>query len=151
ESSNFPTEEEQFEAYKSVLEAMEQKPVVIRTLDIGGDKTLDNWDLPEEMNPFLGLRAVRLALQNKEVCRTQLRAVLRASTYGKMKNMLPMVETIEELQEAKGLLLEKKEKLEQKNISVSDDIEIGIMVEIPSTAVMANQFASEVDFFSIGK
>jgi len=150
ESSNFPTEEEQFEAYKSVLEAMEQKPVVIRTLDIGGDKTLDYWDLPEEMNPFLGLRAVRLALQNKEVFRTQLRALLRASAYGNLKIMFPMVATIEEFHEAKGLLLEEKEKLGQKNISVSDDIEIGIMVEIPSTAVMANQFASEVDFFSIG-
>lgn len=150
ESSNFPTEDEQFEAYKAVLEAMDKKPVVIRTLDIGGDKNLDYWDLPKEMNPFLGLRAVRLALQNKDVFRTQLRALLRASVFGNLKIMFPMVATIEEFHEAKGLLLEEKQHLLQEKIAVSDDIEIGIMVEIPSTAIMAKQFASEVDFFSVG-
>lgn len=150
ESSDFPTEEEQFEAYKAVLEAMKEKPVVIRTLDIGGDKHLDYWDLPSEMNPFLGLRAVRLALKNEEVFRTQLRALLRASTFGNLKIMFPMVATLEEFRAAKNLLLEEKEKLTAENIAVSDTLEIGIMVEIPSTAVMAAQFAKEVDFFSIG-
>lgn len=150
ESSDFPTEKEQFEAYKAVLEAMKEKPVVIRTLDIGGDKHLDYWDLPSEMNPFLGLRAVRLALKNEEVFRTQLRALLRASTFGNLKIMFPMVATLEEFRAAKNLLLEEKEKLTAENIAVSDTLEIGIMVEIPSTAVMAAQFAKEVDFFSIG-
>lgn len=150
ESSDFPTEEEQFEAYKAVLEAMKEKPVVIRTLDIGGDKHLDYWDLPSEMNPFLGLRAVRLALKNEEVFRTQLRALLRASTFGNLKIMFPMVATLEEFRAAKNLLLEEKEKLIAENIAVSDTLELGIMVEIPSTAVMAAQFAKEVDFFSIG-
>ena len=108
ESSDFPTEDEQFKAYKEVLEAMDGKPVVIRTIDIGGDKTLDYWNLPEELNPFLGERAVRLALNNKEVFRTQLRALLRASHYGNLKIMFPMVAIMEEFQNAKALLLEEE-------------------------------------------
>ncbi|MBU5595705.1 phosphoenolpyruvate--protein phosphotransferase [Amphibacillus sp. MSJ-3] len=149
-NSDFPTEDEQFEAYKSVLEQMGDKPVVVRTLDIGGDKELSYLDLPEEMNPFLGVRAIRLCLERKDIFRTQLRALLRASTFGNLKIMFPMIATLNEFREAKALLLEEKDNLKREGIQVSDDIEVGIMVEIPSTAVIARQFAKEVDFFSIG-
>lgn len=145
-----PTEEEQFEAYKAVLEGMGDKPVVVRTLDIGGDKELPYLDLPKEMNPFLGFRAIRLCLEEKDLFRTQLRALLRASVYGKLCVMFPMIATIQEFRAAKALFLEEKEKLVAEGVAVSDDIELGIMVEIPSTAVIADIFAKEVDFFSIG-
>ncbi|MCT2536026.1 phosphoenolpyruvate--protein phosphotransferase [Aquibacillus koreensis] len=148
--SELPTEDEQFEAYKSVLEQMGEKPVVVRTLDIGGDKELSYLKLPEEMNPFLGFRAIRLCLERDDIFRTQLRALLRASTYGNLKIMFPMIATLDEFRQAKALLLEEKDNLKNEGVSVSDDIEIGIMVEIPSTAVIARQFAKEVDFFSIG-
>ena len=148
---NFPTEEEQFEAYKAVLEGMkDDKPVVVRTLDIGGDKELPYLQLPHEMNPFLGFRAIRLCLEEQDMFRTQLRALLRASTYGNLKIMFPMIATLGEFRAAKAILLEEKEKLVAEGITVSDSIEVGIMVEIPSTAVMADLFATEVDFFSIG-
>ncbi|MYL33655.1 phosphoenolpyruvate--protein phosphotransferase [Pontibacillus yanchengensis] len=148
--SQLPTEEEQFEAYKSVLSQMKDKPVVVRTLDIGGDKELDYLDLPDEMNPFLGFRAIRLCLERDDIFRTQLRALLRASVYGNLKIMFPMIATLEEFRQAKSILEEEKQNLQNEGTDVSDKIEVGIMVEIPATAVMAKQFAKEVDFFSIG-
>ncbi|WP_211654221.1 phosphoenolpyruvate--protein phosphotransferase [Planococcus alpniumensis] len=146
----FPTEDEQFNAYSKVLKGMDGKPTVVRTLDIGGDKELTYLDLPKEMNPFLGLRAIRLCLEMPELFRTQLRALLRASVHGNLKIMFPMIATLEEFRQGKALLEEEKAKLTDAGIPVSDSIEVGIMVEIPSTAVMADVFAKEVDFFSIG-
>ncbi len=148
--NDFPTEEEQYLAYKHVLEHMGDRPVVIRTLDIGGDKHLSYLALPEEMNPFLGHRAIRLCLDNQELFRTQLRALLRASVHGNLKIMFPMIATLEELRQAKAILEEEKKSLVNRGIVVSDQYEVGIMIEIPVAALMADQFAREVDFFSIG-
>lgn len=148
--SSLPTEEEQFTSYKYALEKMSPKPVVIRTLDIGGDKELPYMDLPKESNPFLGQRALRLCLDRQDLFRTQLRALLRASRYGNLKIMFPMIAVLEELLEAKRLLAEEKQKLIAEGVQLADHIEVGMMVEVPAAAVSADLFAPEVDFFSIG-
>jgi phosphotransferase system enzyme I (PtsI) len=147
---DFPSEDEQFQAYKQVLEQMGEKPVVIRTLDIGGDKHLSYMNLPQEMNPFLGFRAIRLCLEQQDLFRTQLRALLRASAYGNLKIMFPMIATLEEFRQAKAVLEEEKQALLDKGIAVSEQLEVGIMIEIPAAAMIADLFAKEVDFFSIG-
>ena len=150
DSHEMPTEEDQFEAYKAVLEGMNGKPIVVRTMDIGGDKELPYLPLPHEMNPFLGYRAIRISLNEPEMFRTQLRALLRASVYGKLRIMFPMIATLNDFRGAKALLEEEKAKLIAEGVAVSDDIQVGIMIEIPAAAVLAHQFAKEVDFFSIG-
>ena len=150
DSQDFPTEDDQYEAYKAVLEGMNGKPVVVRTMDIGGDKELPYLPLPHEMNPFLGYRAIRISLHEPAMFRTQLRALLRASVYGKLRIMFPMIATLNDFRGAKALLEEEKAKLIAEGVAVSDDIQVGIMIEIPAAAVLAHQFAKEVDFFSIG-
>lgn len=147
---SLPTEEEQFEAYKEVAEAMKGHPVVIRTLDIGGDKELKCLEIEKEMNPFLGFRAIRLCLERVDLWKTQLRAILRASAYGDVKIMFPMISTYKELVEAKAILEEVKKDLTEKNIPYNPDLEVGMMMETPAAAVMADIFAKNVDFFSIG-
>ncbi|SHK00740.1 phosphoenolpyruvate--protein phosphotransferase [Anaerobranca californiensis DSM 14826] len=148
--TSLPTEEEQFEAYKTVLEGMEGKPVVIRTLDIGGDKEIPYLNLPKEMNPFLGYRALRICLDKKEIFKTQLRALLRASVYGNLKIMYPMVSALEEVRQANEVLEEVKRELDNEGIPYSKNFEVGIMIEIPTAALISDILAKEVDFFSIG-
>ena len=150
DAKDFPSEEEQFEAYKKIAESLENKKLVIRTLDIGGDKDLKYMKLPKEENPFLGYRAIRIYLDNVDLFKVQLRAILRASSYGNVAIMLPMISSIEELRKSKEIIEEVKQELTTKNIKFNENIEVGIMVEIPSSAVMADEFAKECDFFSIG-
>ncbi len=148
--STFPSEEEQFTVYKHVLEKMNGKRVVIRTLDIGGDKELPYLTLPKEANPFLGLRAVRLCLERQDLFRAQLRALLRASAHGKLAIMFPMIAVVSELREAKRILAEERASLESEGVPVSNSLEVGIMIEIPAAALNAEALVKEVDFFSIG-
>ena len=149
-SQQLPTEEEQFIAYKKVLEAMKGKQVVVRTLDIGGDKKLPYLPIDSEMNPFLGYRAIRLCLDRKDIFRTQLRALIRASAFGSLAIMFPMIATINEFKEGKAIYEEEKAKLIAEGVEVGQNIQVGMMVEIPAAAVLADQFAKVADFFSIG-
>ena len=150
DSKQMPTEEEQFENYKKVAEIMKEKLSIIRTLDVGGDKEIPYLNLEKEDNPFLGYRAIRLCLENTELFKIQLRAILRASKYGNLAIMFPMISTIEELRKAKSIVEECKSELDDKKIPYNSNIKVGMMIEIPATAIMADSFAKECDFFSIG-
>ena len=149
-SPDFPTEDEQFEAYKKVLSDMDGKEVIIRTLDIGADKQIGYFNLPKEENPAMGMRALRICLTRPEIFKTQLRALYRASAYGKLGIMFPMVTSVWEVREAKRLCEEVKRELKEKGIPYAEDVQIGIMIETPAAAILSDRLAKEVDFFSCG-
>ena len=149
-SENFPTENEQFEAYKKVVLKLKNKEVIIRTLDIGGDKDLKYMKLPKEENPFLGYRAIRICLDDINLFKVQLRAILKASAFGNVAIMIPMISSLEELKKTKEIINEVKEELREKKIKFDENIKIGIMIEIPAAALIADELAKECDFFSIG-
>ena len=150
QSSEFPSEEKQFEVYKEATQMLGDKPLIIRTLDIGGDKGLDYFDFPKEENPFLGYRAIRLCLDKKEMFKEQLRALVRASAFGNLKIMIPFVVNINELKEARNMIEEIKKELDQEGIAYNKDLDVGIMVETSASIIMADKFIKYADFFSIG-
>lgn len=150
QSSEFPSEEKQFEVYKEATQMLGDKPLIIRTLDIGGDKGLDYFDFPKEENPFLGYRAIRLCLDKKDMFREQLRALVRASAFGNLKIMIPFVVNINELKEARNMIDEIKKELDQEGIAYNKDLDVGIMVETSASIIMADKFIKYADFFSIG-
>ncbi|MCM8775962.1 MAG: phosphoenolpyruvate--protein phosphotransferase [Candidatus Omnitrophica bacterium] len=148
--SDLPSEEEQYQVYKGVAEKMSPNPVIIRTLDLGGDKFLSSLDLPREMNPFLGWRAIRFCLTRVDIFKVQLRAILRASAHGKLKIMYPMIANVQEVRKANEILLECSQELQREGLSFDPDIEVGVMIEIPSAALTSDILAQEADFFSLG-
>ena len=150
ENDDYPTEEQQFEAYKKALTAMEGKRVVIRTMDIGADKKADYFDLDPEENPAMGLRAIRICLTRPELFKTQLRALCRASVYGRLAIMFPMIISVEEVRKAKALLAEAMAQLKEEGVPCAEKIETGIMIETPAAALVSDALAEEVDFFSLG-
>ena len=150
QESSLPTEERQFEAYRDAARYCSGKPLTIRTLDIGGDKALPYLNLPKEDNPFLGFRAIRISLKRPDLFKTQIRAILRSSAYGNVRIMLPMISTLEEVKKAKELIVDCMAELDNEDIPFNENIEVGIMIETPAAAIIADLLAAEVDFFSIG-